>query len=103
MEKYCIVFDEVMKKQLEKVANDVKIKEILKKMFDKIELLGPLAGKLLDSHAFIYEVKCKRPPIRLYYNYEIKTNEIIIFEYEMKTSEKKQQKTIEGLRRKLKS
>ena len=53
-------------------------------MFDKIELLGPLTGKLLDSKLFIYEIKAKHPPIRLYFKHNLATNEIYVFEFEMK-------------------
>ena len=104
MEKrFTLVFDDILKKQLDKSSKDKKIQEILTKMFKKIEFLGPLAGELLDSQEFIYEIKNKHPPIRLYFNQDKETNEIILFEYEMKTSEKKQQNTINKLRRRLKS
>lgn len=52
--KFTLVFDEVITKQLRKTARNQRIKEILSNMFDKIELLGPLTGKLLDSKLFIY-------------------------------------------------
>ena len=70
-------------------------------MLDKIELLGPNAGKLLDSKPFLYEVKYKHPPMRLYFKPKVNSNEIYIFEFEMKTSEKKQQKTITKLNKKI--
>ena len=63
--------------------------------------MGPNAGKLLDSKLFIYEVKSKHPPIRLYYKHNIPTNEIYVFEYEMKTSEGRQQNTIEKIKKKI--
>ena len=104
MEKrFTLVFDDILKKQLEKAAKDKKTLEILRKMLDKIEFLGHLAGKLIDSQEFLYEMKNKKPPIRLYFNHDKETNEIILFEYEMKTSEKQQQNTINKLRRRLKS
>lgn len=99
--KHNLIFDEVMIKQLHKVAKNQHIKNILTKMFDKIEMLGPNAGKLLDSKLFIYEVKSKHPPIRLYYRHNIKTNEIYVFEYEMKTSEERQWTTIEKIKKKI--
>lgn len=98
--KYPLVFDEVMLKQLKKAAKSQQIKGILTTMLDKIELLGPLSGKLLDSQLFLYEIKTKHPPIRLYFKHIKSTNEIHVFEYELKTSGEKQQKTISKLRRK---
>ena len=66
MEKrFTLVFDDILKKQLDKSAKDKKIQEILTKMFNKVEFLGPLAGELLDSQEFIYEIKNKHPPIHL--------------------------------------
>ena len=98
---YPLIFDEVMIKQLKKVAKNQSVKEILIKMLDKIEERGPDAGELLDSRLFIYEVKNKHPPIRLYFKHNVNSNEIYIFEFEMKTSKKKQQKTIEKIRKKV--
>jgi hypothetical protein len=100
-EKFNLVFDELMIKQLRKASRDGNIKTILSKMFDRIELLGPLAGELLDSKIFIYEMKNKHPPIRLYYKHNRLTDEMYIFEFEMKTSEQKQQQTINRLRTKV--
>ncbi|MEK6967940.1 MAG: hypothetical protein AABX51_04895 [Nanoarchaeota archaeon] len=98
--KYPLVFDEVMIKQLQKAAKNIQIKTILTKMLNKLEQLGPDSGKLLDSKLFIYEVKIKRPPVRLYFKHNIQTDEIYVFEYEMKTSEDNQQRSINRLRRK---
>ena len=96
--KYVLVFDEVITKQLKKAAKDIHIKNILKNMLNKLELLGPYAGQLLDSHLQLHEVKNKQPPIRLYYKYNKNNEEIYVFEYEMKTSPKKQKKTISRIR-----
>lgn len=102
MEKrYVLVFDEVMIKQLKKVARDGVVKQILTKMFDRLEEFGPNAGKLLDSKLFIYELKTNHPPLRLYYVPSVETKEIKIFEFEMKTSPEKQKGTIKELREKL--
>ena len=98
--KYNLIFDEVMIKQLQKAAKNQHIKQILTKMLNKIEIMGPNAGKLLDSKLFIYEVKNKHPPIRLYFKHNLKTNEIYVFEYEMKTSGIRQQVTIEKIKKK---
>lgn len=97
---YTLVFDDVIIKQLQKAAKNNHIKAVLTKLLDKLENLGPNAGKLLDSKLFIYEMKTKRPPMRLYFKHNLWINEIYVFEYEMKTSENNQQKTIDRLRRK---
>jgi len=99
MKNFKLVFDEVILHQLKKASKDNSLKVLLSKILDKIEELGPRAGNLLDSQLHIYEVKMKSPPIRLYYKHNLSTNEIYIFEYEMKTSEKKQNKTIEKIRK----
>lgn len=69
-------------------------------MLDKMESLGSRAGALIDSHLFLYEIKSKHPPIRLYYMYTKQPNELYVFEYEMKKSQQKQQKTISKLQQK---
>ena len=94
-----LIFDEVILKQLRKVEQNKQVKDILSKMFDKIEEKGPNAGQLIDSRLRIYEMKSKRPPIRLYYKLA-HNNEIYVFEYEMKTSPKKQKATLTKLRKK---
>lgn len=101
MEKnYNLVFDDIMVSQLKKAAKNNIVKEILTKMLDRLESLGPDSGNLLDSQLFIYELKNKRPPIRLYFKHNRQTNEIYVFEFEMKTSPEKQQQTINKLRQK---
>lgn len=98
MANFPLVFDEVMIKQLQKAGKNLQLKAILKNMLDEVEEKGPEAGKLLDSHLFIYEIKSKHPPIRLYFKHNLKTNEIYVFEFEMKTSEEKQKLTIARIR-----
>ena len=100
---YNIVFDDVMIKQLKKAAKNHHIKEILTKMLDKLESTGPDAGELIDHQLFIYEVKLKHPPIRLYFKHNKPTNEIYVFEFEMKTSPEKQKSTIKKLKQKARS
>ncbi len=95
--KYNLVFDEVMKRKLEKAITKSNYKEMIKQWLDELEQQGPNAGKLLDNHTWLYELKSKHPPLRLYYHYSKSTNKIILFELEMKTSEKKQQDTINKL------
>ena len=99
--KYEIVFDEVILEQFKKAGKNRQIRDILSKSFDKIEELGPRAGKLLDSQLRIYEVKIKRPPIRLFFKHNVTTDEIYVFEYLMKTSEHKQQSIIDKIRKKI--
>jgi len=55
----------------------------------------------LDNHFWLYELKSKHPPLRLYYYFQKDTNKIIIFDIEMKTSVKKQENMITKLRHKL--
>ena len=98
---FTLVFDDVMIKQLKKAAKNQHIKEILRKMLDKLELSGPDAGELLDPQLSLYEVKIKHPPIRLYFKHNKTTNEIYVFEFEMKTSPEKQKATIIKLKKKL--
>jgi len=98
---FTLVFDDVMTKQLKKAAKNQHIKEILTKMLDKLELSGPDAGELLDPQLSLYEVKIKHPPIRLYFKHNKTTNEIYVFEFEMKTSPEKQKATIIKLKKKL--
>ncbi|PIN84914.1 MAG: hypothetical protein COV47_04975 [Candidatus Diapherotrites archaeon CG11_big_fil_rev_8_21_14_0_20_37_9] len=72
-------------------------------MLDKIEFLGSAAGKLLDSKLSLYEIKLKRPPIRLYFKIVKNSAEAYVFEHEMKTNPKKQQKTINRIKEKSKT
>ncbi|MEK6962840.1 MAG: hypothetical protein AABX70_00330 [Nanoarchaeota archaeon] len=97
---YELIFDKVVFKQLKKAGKNKEVKEILRKMFDKVEEKGPLAGELLDSQLFLYEVKNIRPPLRLYYQVLEKSNQIKVFEFEMKTSALKQRKTIQKIKTK---
>ena len=97
---YNLVFDDVIIKQLKKAAKNQHIKEILTKMLDKLEFSGPDAGELLDSQLSLYEVKIKHPPIRLYFKHNKSTNEIYVFEFEMKTSPEKQKATIIRIKKK---
>jgi len=99
MKNFNLIFDEVMIKQLRKASKNNEVKILLSKILNKIEEVGPRAGKLIDVQLHIYEIKVKSPPIRLYYKHNIQTNDIYIFEYEMKTSEGKQNRTIEKIRK----
>ena len=96
---YKIVFDKVIIKQLKQATKNNHIRKILFQLIDKIKERGPYTGELLDSKLQLYEVKVKSPPIRIYYQWNSVTKEIYIFEYGMKTSETKQQKLIDKLRK----
>ena len=101
MKRYELVFDEVIVRQLKRVGKDIQFR--LSKMFDKMELLGPSAGELIDSQLFLYEIKSKHPPIRLYFRHAATEDELHVFEFEMKTSEERQQKTINKLKKRAKN
>jgi len=70
-------------------------------MLNRIEESGPMAGKLLDSQLSLYEVKAMRPPLRLYYKIVEEAKEAYVWEYEMKTSQGKQHKTIQRIKGKI--
>jgi len=101
--EYEIIFDDIILKQLKKAGKNKFLRDILSKIFNKIENLGPRAGVLIDPQLKIYEVKMKRPPVRLFYKHNTKTNEIYVFEYMIKTSREKQQSVIDKIKRKLKT
>lgn len=98
---YLVVFDEVIKSSLEKIILKGEYRQIIKQWLDKLEDIGPKAGKLLDNHVWLYEIKNKRPPLRLYFCHQESLHKIIIFEVEMKTSKLQQKKTINTIRRRL--
>ncbi|MEK6957831.1 MAG: hypothetical protein AABW99_02540 [archaeon] len=98
---YKLAFDEVILKQLKKLEKEKGIRERISKMLDKIAEMGPDAGKLIDSTLSLYEVKSKKPPIRLYFEIEKTEGKAYVFEFEMKTSQSKQEKTIGRIRKKL--
>jgi len=101
MESYTLVFDKVILNQLKKLGKEAHLRKIISKILDKIEILGPRAGKLLDTKLQIYEIKMKHPPIRAYYKILESKKEAYIFEYEMKTSLQKQKKTIKKIKYKI--
>ncbi|MBS3139547.1 hypothetical protein J4479_00945 [Candidatus Woesearchaeota archaeon] len=100
-EKYPVVFDEVIRIKLQKAIEKSEFKKIIINWLDELECNGPISGKLLDNHLWLYEMKNKHPPLRLYFYHQKSTNKIIIFECEMKTSEQKQQKTINKVKNRL--
>jgi len=97
---YTLIFDDVILKQMKKLGKNPFLRDILSKMFDKIELLDGNAGSLLDSRLHIYEMKNMRPPIRLYFKIVEPKKEAYLFEYEIKTSKEKQTRTIAKIKQK---
>jgi mRNA-degrading endonuclease RelE of RelBE toxin-antitoxin system len=93
-EKYQIIFDRVIAKQLRKISKNSSLKRVMAKIIGKIEIKGENAGKSLDLKYNLYEIKLKRPPLRLYYAVYPKERIIKILEFHMKTSEKKQEHII---------
>src|SRR3989344_3278254 len=101
MARYNLVFDEIILKQLKDLSKNKGLKEIISKILDKIEELGPNAGNLLDSKLHIYEIKRKSPPIRLYFKHNLTTEEIYIFKYEMKNFNKKKKRNNSKAKKKI--
>ncbi len=101
--RFEIVFDAVILGQLKSLGKNPELRGKISKMLDKIEELGPRAGKLLDSKLGLYEVKSKKPPIRLYFKHLVDEDKIYVFEYEIKTSAVRQKKTIGKLKEKSES
>ncbi len=97
MKAYFVIFDKVVKKKLEKAAKNSAYKKILTRWFDQLELEGPTTGKLLDNKVWLYEMKSKRPPLRLYFHYQKTARKIILLDLEIKKGKNKQQKTIKGV------
>ncbi len=93
-----IIFDDIILAQLKKLGKNRQLKERISIMLNKIEEFGPAAGKMVDSQLFIYEIKSKRPPIRLYFKHDGMSNNIYVFEYELKTSEDKQRRIISKIK-----
>ena len=98
---YKIVFDKVILNQMQKLGKQPFLRDLLTKMFDKIEINGPNAGELLDSRLHIYEIKNMKPSIRLYFRIIEAIKEAYVFEYEIKTSPQKQSKTIQKIKYKV--
>jgi mRNA-degrading endonuclease RelE of RelBE toxin-antitoxin system len=101
MKKYELVFDKVIFKQLKKLNKNNQIKSIISKMFDNLESNGGTIGKMLNNQLMLFELKNKRPSIRLYYKIMANNIEIYILEYELKKNKKKQIITIERLKTKI--
>lgn len=98
MKRYKIIFGWSVLKKFKKIEKKKDIKELLTKMFDKIEEKGPDAGKLLDSALNLYEIKSKKPPLRLYFEIIFENNIAEIIDFEMKKSKNMQNYLIEKIR-----
>ncbi|HLD12100.1 MAG TPA: hypothetical protein VJB87_00735 [Candidatus Nanoarchaeia archaeon] len=94
-----VVTDKKLEKQLKKIR-DNSLHLLIKKCCSDLESLGPRAGELLNIHVHVYEWKCHRPPLRVYFHV-LPNNDILMLHFEYKTSEKKQQVTIDRLRSEL--
>lgn len=99
--RYKLIFDEVILRQLKNSGKDANMCSFITNMLNKIEVYGSRAGKLLDSKLHIYEIKNKHTPLRIYFKPAKDSNEIYVFEYEMKTGKEKQQRTIGKIRFKI--
>jgi len=98
---YKVIFDEIILRQLKKAGKNRQLRSFLSKIFNKIENLGPDAGKIIDPKFFLYEVEMKSPPLRLYYRIDFQRREAYVFEYEMKTSPAKQKGALRRIKDKL--
>ncbi len=99
MSKYELIFGESILKKLKKLEKKSDLKTLVSKMLDKIEEKGPDAGKLLDPVINLYEMKSKKPPLRLYFEVIFEGNKAEIIDFEMKKS-KENQKLLNSLKRK---
>ena len=104
MSNYELIFGKSILKKLKRVESQKDIKDLVSKMLDKIEEKGPKAGKLLDPTFNLYEIKSKKPPLRLYFEIIFEGKYAEIIDFEMKRSQTKQKtlirKIIEMLRNK---
>lgn len=102
MKKYSIIFGKTVAKKLKKIKSQKDIAKTISKIFDKIEKYGPQKSKLLDSKLNLYEIKNKRPPIRIYFKVLIKENTIEIIDFHNKKSKTQQQYLIEKIKKYIK-
>lgn len=99
MSKYILIFSKTIFKKLKKLEKQQDVKSLLSKMFNKIEELGPDAGKLLDPVLHLYEIKSKKPPIRLYFEVIFEGNKAEIIDFEMKKSQDNQNFVINRIKK----
>lgn len=98
MSKYQLIFGESIFKKLKKLEKQKDIRELVSKMLNKIEENGPKSGKLLDPILHLYEVKSKKPPLRLYFQIIFEGNKAEIIDFEMKKSSENQKSLLKKIR-----
>lgn len=103
MAEYEVSYDPKFEKQFDKISKNKHLVDLLSKLIKRIRLLGPDAGKLIDAKMSIYEIKMKRPPLRLYFWYRLALQDIYIIEYQLKTSKDAQRKVIDNIKERLQS
>lgn len=98
---YKIIFDRVIVEQLRELARNRHLKQRINKLFDRLELKGPDAGKLIDFKLHIYDLKTKKPAIRIYYTYTSEKDEINVFEFHLKKGRGNQHRIISKIKNKI--
>lgn len=95
MSMFKLHFTKKATKQLLKLSKNKSVFEILQTAFDSLEEKGADVGKLLDVKTGLFELKRKRPPLRIYYGVEM--SKVIIIEIEFKKSTRGQNVLISKL------
>jgi mRNA-degrading endonuclease RelE of RelBE toxin-antitoxin system len=103
LKHYKLIFGKSVLKKLKKIEKKKDIKNLVSKMLDKIEDQGPKAGKLLDPVINLYEIKSKKPPLRLYFEIIFENNIAEIIDFQMKISQDKQNTLIKRIKHYIKS
>lgn len=94
-----VVFDDIMKKHWCKYNRNYEVKIAIRSMVHSLKIEGINAGRCINVKLQLYEIKRKRPPLRLYY--QPIADEILLLACEMKTNKKKQQSLIDSLLKKI--
>lgn len=97
MQNYELIFDEGIKRQMEKDKRNHHLLMLLRKAFEKIGEKGENAGKLINIGRRIYEIKFKRPPLRIYFKVNQISKLAVVYGYQIKQSQKDQQDYINKL------
>ena len=69
---FIIQYDKKVVHELHKLRHHDDLAATYLHLLQKLEQLGPRAGKLLDEHLHVYEVREKHPPLRLYFCLRLK-------------------------------
>lgn len=93
---YKIEFDKKSLKNIKKLSKVEGIKTLLSKIFDSIEAKGTHTAKCLDSKLNLYEIKRKKPAIRVYFY--LRKSTITIVEAKVKKSLRTQSKLIQRIK-----